>query len=342
MSDYIASLPHETVRDTIRKLIDQTPRIEVQSQEAPEPPPTPAPYVPPPLDLLPPLVQQYVRAAAEALDVDISFILLPMLSSLGAAIGNSRSIILKRGFIQPPVIWTGIIGRSGSRKSPALEAGCFGVMKRERELMQQNRQAEELYEEELAEWEAKKGKGRGQKPVKPTFLTGVLDDLTIEVLADALNDNPRGILVRKDELSHWLASFDQYRKGVKGSDVARWLTLHSAFFFGMDRRSDHRHYRIHDPRACLTGGIQPKVLQRILTEDFFERGLPARFLFAYPPGRRGEWSEATVPEDLQRAVLDLFEELWLLPPDHDEYSQARPKLLRLDAEAKAVFVAFLQ
>ena len=70
-----------------------------------------------------------------------------MLSSLGAAIGNSRSIILKRGFIQPPVIWTGIIGRSGSRKSPALEAGCFGVMKRERELMQQNRQAEELYEE---------------------------------------------------------------------------------------------------------------------------------------------------------------------------------------------------
>ena len=30
-SDYIASLPHETARDTIRKLIDQTQEVEPQS-----------------------------------------------------------------------------------------------------------------------------------------------------------------------------------------------------------------------------------------------------------------------------------------------------------------------
>jgi hypothetical protein len=64
-----------------------------------------------------------------------------LLSSLGAAIGNSRSIKLKPGFVQPPVIWTGIIGRSGSRKSPALDKGCFAVMENERGLMRQNKQA---------------------------------------------------------------------------------------------------------------------------------------------------------------------------------------------------------
>jgi len=73
--------------------------------------------------------------------VDVAFILLPLLSSLGAAIGNSRSIKLKPGFVQPPVIWTGIIGRSGSRKSPALDKGCFAVMENERGLMRQNKQA---------------------------------------------------------------------------------------------------------------------------------------------------------------------------------------------------------
>jgi hypothetical protein len=151
--------------------------------------------------------------------------------------------------------------------------------------------------------------------------------------------NPRGVLVKKDELSHWLASFDQYH-AAKGADVSRWLSLHTGVFFGVDRRTDHRRYRIHEPRVCITGGIQPKVLTRALTEDFFDRGLPARFLFAYPPMRQDKWSEATVSGDLLATVSELFQELLLLQPDHDDHDQQCPKLLRLDADAKAEFVRY--
>ena len=138
-----------------------TPCVEAHPRhgEPVELPPPPPPYVPPPLDLLPGVLQDYVHAAAESLNVDVSFILLPLLSALGSAIGNTRSIFLKRGFVQPPVIWTGIIGRSGSRKSPALEAGCFAVIEHERELMRQNKQAMEIYENEMAEWESKEQEG---------------------------------------------------------------------------------------------------------------------------------------------------------------------------------------
>ena len=121
-------------------------------------PPPPPPYVPPPLDLLPRVLQDYVHAAAESLNVDVSFILLPLLSALGSAIGNSRSIILKRGFIQPPVIWTGIIGPTGSLKSPGLEAGSFPVLEHERELKRQNQQAQELFEEDHATVEKREPK----------------------------------------------------------------------------------------------------------------------------------------------------------------------------------------
>src|SRR5262249_2269314 len=107
-----------------------------------------------------------------------------------------------------------------------------------------------------------------------------------------------------------------------------------------DRRTDQRHYRISHPRVCLTGGIQPKVLQRILTEDFFERGLPARFLFAYPPFRQDKWSQETIPENLQKATLSLFEELWQLHPEPDDAGSPRPRLLQLDGEAQSAFVAF--
>ena len=340
VSDYIASLPNETAGDTMRKLIDQTPRIELQSQKAAEPPPPPAPYIPPPLTLLPSQLQEYVIAAAESLNIDVAFILLPMLSSLGVAIGNSHSIKLKPGFVQPPVIWSGIIGRSGARKSPALQAGCSGVIEQEQELMGQNKRVREKYENELAGWQSKQPKARGLKPEQPGVLTCVADDLTIEALSDLLVANPRGVLIHKDELSHWLASFDQYKSHAKGSDVSRWLSLHTGAFLAVDRRSENRHHRIWRPRVCITGGIQPKVMRRALTEDFFERGLPARFLFAYPPFQQDRWSEATVGDDLRKATLDLFEELWLLQPEHDENGHPKPSLLRLDNEAKTVFIRF--
>ena len=154
VSDYIASLPHETARDTIRKLIDETPRIEVQSQEAARATATArAVCSAAARRCYRRILREYVIAAAESLNVDVSYILLPLLSSLGAAIGNARSIILKRGFIQPPVIWTGIIGRSGAARVPALQAGCFAVMENERELMQENKKRREQYDDESCRME---------------------------------------------------------------------------------------------------------------------------------------------------------------------------------------------
>jgi hypothetical protein len=317
-----------------------TARSSPQGEDVPiELPPAPAPYVPPALTLLPATVRDYISAAAESLNVDVSFILLPLLSALGSAIGNTRSIQLKPGFSQPPVIWTGIIGRSGARKSPALENGCFPVTEHERELARQNKTDASDYDEELATWEVKGRKEHAPKPKPKPAQTCMMDDLTLATLADAIQRNPRGVLVRKDELSHWFASFDQYHN-AKGADVSRWLSLHSGFVFGLDRRTDERSYRIFQPRVSITGGIQPRVLARVLTEDFFERGLPARFLFADPPMRPDRWSEAIIPDRLRAAVLELFGELWLLHPEHDANDNPRPASLTLEPDAKEAFVAY--
>src|SRR5262249_30222260 len=135
--------------------------VDVDAQDLP---PAPPPYIPPPLALFPLQLQEYVHAAAESLNVDVSYIFLPLLSALGTAIGNSRSIVLKRGFIQPPNIWTAIIGRSGSRKSPSIETACFAIAEHERELDRQNREAREIHSDELAQWESQKKALRGERP----------------------------------------------------------------------------------------------------------------------------------------------------------------------------------
>jgi len=335
----LAGINHE-LRSRIGKAEYAKPETPgVEASDTAEPRSALAPYVPPPLTLLPQVPQEYVHAAAQALNVDVAYILLPLLSSLGAAIGNARSVMLKRLFIQPPNIWSAIIARSGSRKSPAIERACFVISEHERELDRQNREAREIFSERLAQWEAANKKTRGEKPQPPVIQTCQMDDLTLESLADRLVSNTRGVLVPKDELSHWFESFDQYRN-QKGSDVSRWCSLHTGVQFGIDRRTDNRHQRIWLPRVCITGGIQPKVLKRLLTEDFFERGLPARFIFAAPPFRQDRWTDATIPDDLMQAVRELFENLWLLQPGKDEHDQPAPVLLRLSGEAREPYIAF--
>lgn len=299
----------------------------------------PLPYSPPPLHLLPSELQDYALATSDALGVDVSFILLPLLSAMGQAIGNSSIIQMKSGFVQPPIIWTGIIGRSGSKKSPALAEATYAVQERERDFIRENRAAHDLFEKQLEEWNSARPKGRGMKPFPPPRLTSLMDDLTLASVAPALVENANGIIVVKDELSHWFASFDQFHK-APGADVSRWLSLHTGVLFAFDRKTDRERYRLFNPRVCIAGGIQPKILRRCLTEEFFERGLPARFLFAWPPAQPDRWTEKTVPKKVRQATLNVFHRLFDLAPLESRDGEQQPKPWRLDADAKDEFVAF--
>jgi hypothetical protein len=291
------------------------------------------PYEPPPLDLLPGYLQEHVRVEADAANVDVSFILLPMLSSLGAAIGNSRSVMLKPGWAEPPVVWTCIIAGSGQGKSPALKAATYLHAEMEKSFDAQNEAAMRTFEDEKASWVAQGRKKSGAEPAKPAFRTCLMSDLTLEALATRLKDNRRGVLVEKDELSQWFASFDQYHDG-KGSDVSKWLSLHSGTRIAVDRKGSTP-IRVPNPRVCLTGGIQPGVLKRALTHEFFERGLPARFISAAPPKRKRGWHEKGITEARRYEVYESLLPLWSLQPD-----EGGPGLLMLSREARAVFAAF--
>jgi hypothetical protein len=310
----------------------------VEEQSETKAAPTPAPYEKPPLDLLPSILQEYVLATAESVDVDAAWSFFPHLDAIATAIGNTRSIYLKPGYVEPPNFFIAIIGRSGERKNPVLRLSFLPVIEHEWELHRSNRAAQELYEEELDAWAGKK-KNRGPKPQPPAIQTCLMGDLTIEVLTSRLQDNPHGICVYKDELGHHFTSFDQYR-AQKGSDVSHWCSLHTGDHFALDRRTDNRHIRIRYPRINITGAIQPSVLRRVLTPEYFEQGLAARFLFVFPDPRRSKWTDAVVPDDVTKAMRELFEKLWGLAPAKSDYGESQPQEIPLVEGAKEVFVAF--
>jgi hypothetical protein len=80
-------------------------------------------YKPFPAHVLPDPICSYVMAASESLGCDPAYVALPVLSVFASCIGNSARVLLKRDWKEPCVLWTAVIGESGTMKSPAFKLG---------------------------------------------------------------------------------------------------------------------------------------------------------------------------------------------------------------------------
>jgi hypothetical protein len=293
-----------------------------------------------------------VDAASRAIGCDASYVALPLLTALAAAIGNSRSIRLKRGWTEPAVIWSAIVGESGTLKSPALDAPLQPIRRRQAEALQRYRVSLEAYETERRAYQAAQRR-RGRKnsdepesaePSPPVCERYWVSDVTVEALAVRLADAPRGLLLVRDELAGWIGSFGQY-KGGKGADSAHWLTMHGARDLLVDRKvPDHAgRTTIYVPRAALsiTGGIQPGILRTALAREHYEDGLAARLLLAMSPRRPKRWSEVEVHPDTESALADIYDRLYALELPVDPVTdEPRPIALPLSRDGKDAWVSY--
>lgn len=310
-----------------------------------------AEWQPFPVEMLPPVCRRFVKEAAAALGVDASYVALPLLAGLAAAIGNTRRIALSRTWTAPAVLWALIVGESGMLKTPAMKAALMAVTKRQARAMEAYKAAMARYGKEMdahrlavKDWK-KDGRMAGQdapaEPDRPRMERLCCSDITVEALAERLEDTPRGLLVMRDELSAWLGSFGQYKQG-KGRDEANWLSMFDAGNLMVDRKTGDKKV-IHVPRAavCITGGIQPGILQRMFTAEHYESGLAARFLMAMPPRRAKRWTGCDISQAAEEQLGNVFATLWGLAPVRSDDGEARPLNLPLTDEARPVWAAFV-
>jgi hypothetical protein len=302
-------------------------------------PPTSA-YQPFPLDALPPIVREYVSASAEAIGCDPSLVAIPALAVLASCIGNSRAIQLKRRWSEPCVLWTATVAMSGGHKSPAFHAVVDPLFQIHLDRVEAYKELKDEHQQQLKDWRAKRRDERGEEPPPPKepacFLTS---DSTIETAGELLEDNPRGILLARDELDAWLQSFTRYKGRGGGTDRPHWLEFHRAGPLNVHRKTGER-TRLCVPRCAVsvTGTIQPKILQRALDEDALDAGLGARFLLAMPGRRQRRWSEADVEEELEQKYQQLLRDLLKL--SLADARKRKPHFLGLSPPAKRLFVDF--
>lgn len=306
-------------------------------------------YRPFPVAALPEPARGFVRQCTVAIGCDAAYIALPLLSALASAIGNSRRIRLKRGWCEPAIIWTAIVGDSGTLKTPAFKQVMQAVRARQAQSLKQYAEAMEDYERNRAkydrayqQWKRRKGdEDPPTKPEPPQARRYLVADTTVEAIAPILRENPRGVLLARDELAGWIGSFDRYAGGKGGADAAHWLSMHNAELIIVDRKTGEPR-TILVPRASVsvTGGIQPAILERALGIEHRESGLAARLLMAWPPRRPKRWTEAEISAGMEQSIATIFDSLYTLEPARDSDCDPQPIDVPMTSAGLAAWKAF--
>ena len=190
----------------------------------------------------------------------------PLLAVLGAAIGTTRVVEIKPGWRESPQLWTAVVADPGSKKSPALELVMRPLYRAQQRLKTAYAQRMTVYEldrasydKRYAAWKREKRTTTDdipEKPHEPGFPQLFSTDATVEALAGVLEQNPRGVLFVRDELTGWARAMNQY-KGGKGNDRQTWLSFWNGATVLVNRKSRKEPLTIDNPFVSVTGCLPP-------------------------------------------------------------------------------------
>jgi putative DNA primase/helicase len=296
-----------------------------------------------PVDAMPTSCRPLIQEATAALGSAPELVALPMLATLSSAIGTTRIVEVKGGWREWASLFVAVVASPGAMKTPAAKVAKKPAFERQRKLGKSYAEEKEEWKREVREWEVEKrdaqkaGEPAPEEPEAPTMSRCVASDTTVEALVGILEDNPRGLLVYKDELAGWVRSMDQY-KGGKGSDRQHWLTFWSGDEVVVDRKSRMGEpIIVAKPFVSLFGGIQPAMLGELGAGA--EDGLMDRFLFAYPAPRQVRFTEEEISAGAEERYSVLYGALANLTLATDEHGDPNPRPLRFSRAARDLFAA---
>jgi len=298
--------------------------VDQQQQEGdgslswPEPEPIETPLLP--VEKLPPAVipkpfKAWAEDVAHRMQCPLDFIAVAAMVMAGAVIGAGCGIRPKRkdDWLVVPNLWGGVVGRPGTMKSPALAEALKPLARLEAEAKEQYDRDMKDYEAEKEIYKAQKealknemlqaAKGKSERPLEdiklrylsleepqpPTWRRYKTNDSTIEKMAELLQENPRGILLFRDELVGLLTSWDR-----EGREPDRAFYLEAWNGYGSITVDRIGRGTVHCDNLCVSilGGIQPAKLMAYLHQaqsELQNDGLMQRMQLLVYPDEPADW-----------------------------------------------------
>ncbi len=248
-----------------------------------------------PLDLLGAFWRGWVEAAAEANAAPVDYVALTLIATGSALIGNSRWPRIG-GWMEPPHVWIGLVGDSGSSKSPG--AGCllnYIVPELQRKMaagfpekLHAWKVAEAEADAQEAAWKenlkkaAKEAKPMPAQPQiqsrpKPESPCLLQNDVTIERVATVLaTAAEKGLLIHRDELAGWFLGMNAYNE----SGRPFWLQAFNGHSYRVERQKHPEPIIVRHLAVAVIGGVQPERLAEMFADA--DDGLMSRMLWGWP------------------------------------------------------------
>lgn len=355
-------LHHLAGADAVRACIEAAQAADGGSDDWPEPFPLPdslPPVMPFDAELLPEALRRWVADIAHRSQCPPDFVAVGALVALSSLIGARHVVAPKQrdDWRVVPNLWGLVVGRPGVMKSPALAQSMAPLDRLEAAEREQWKVAHATWEVDakisamVAEANDKQARALAVKdpdkarallqPVaqeaEPRARRFVVNDATVEKLAELLTDNPWGLLVYRDEVHGLLTALD--RQGQEGSRGFYLTGYDGNQGHAVDRMTRASHYV---PRVCLAllGGIQPGKVQSYVREAVSggtgDDGLLQRFgLAVWPDVKRSfvhvdQWPDTPA----KQAAGEVFERLAQLQPAND----TEPVEWRFSPEAQELYV----
>ena len=224
--------------------------------------------------------------------VDDLTLSLLALTAVSGAVRGQAAVQVKMGWREPLNLWLGLVGHSGSAKTPVL----FAVIRNGLRLVQQ-----QVADSEMVPWpdpgrplgiglDGKPLQGDDPRKHRLRRCDALVDTGTIEGITRTLAVNEqRGepLMVCPDELAAVLAGLGRHGGGAAMQhDAGRWLSIYDA--------KPHRHQTLSEdsvvdlrwPNCSLVGGIQPGLLACWQgNQTLVDNGFLARLILTGAPGR---------------------------------------------------------
>ena len=320
---------------------------------------------------LPAPLRRWLTDIAERTQIPLEYVAVPALVALSSVVGRKIGIYPKQqdDWLVVPNLWGAIIGRPSTFKSPAISEATAPLRRLAKQALVEHEAALIGAEtdgimlkarKEGLQNQAKKAAKLGQDTTSleadiRALLTEeatlkknaserryIVNDPTVEKLGELLNENPRGLLLVRDELSGLLQSFNkQGREGDREFYLEAW---NGTAGFTVDRIGRGT---LHIPSLTLSviGGIQPAKLDPLIrsatTGSGGDDGLMQRLQLLVWPDKVNKWrniDRAPDREAADRAAM-IFEALDRLEPSAKfnlETVDGEIPALRLSPEAQIV------
>lgn len=333
------------------------------------PTPTPIKSVLPPVEkfvpeLMPDAIRDFVMDVADRQQAPPDFVAVAALCAIAAVIGNRVRVRPKQhdDWEVVPNLWGALIGRPSTMKSSTMRsalAAIYAIQDAEREKWEKQNKAAKI-EGALGVLEVKSNKQKAEKALKVgnreearIILANVMDDAdelpcprivvndaSVEKLGELLNENPRGLLLIRDELAGLLSKLE---RDEHQSERAFYLEAYSgggAFTYDRIGRGT-----VHIKHCTLSiiGGVQPSRIAPIVRgaiSGASNDGFVQRMQMSVYPDDDFSWQYIDRKPDpaarlaYEKVFRDLHE---LAPGDTDN-----PAILHFSPESQPLFRQWME